>query len=41
MEEQIEIIRVQVKSENQSPPKDFEKRKQEIEQCKKNVGWIK
>jgi len=41
MEEQIEIIRVQVKSENQSPPKDFEKRKQEIEQWKKNVGWTK
>ena len=41
IEEQTEIIRVQVKSENQSPPKDFEKRKQEIEQWKKNVGWTK
>jgi hypothetical protein len=30
-----------VESENQSPPKDFEKRKQEIEQWKKNVGWTK
>src|SRR5690606_41170238 len=41
IEEQTEIIRVQIKSENQSPPKDFEKRKQEIEQWKKNVGWTK
>jgi len=41
IEEQTEIIRARVKSENQSPPKDFEKRKQEIEQWKKNVGWIK
>ncbi|MBK9046729.1 MAG: hypothetical protein IPP34_11310 [Bacteroidetes bacterium] len=41
IEEQTEIIRARVKSENQSPPKDFEKRKQEIDQWKKNVGWIK
>lgn len=41
LEEQTEIIRARVKSENQSPPKDFEKRKQEIQQWKKNVGWIK
>ena len=41
VEEQIEVIKAQVKSENQSPPKDFEKRKQEIEQWKKNVGWTK
>lgn len=41
MEEQTEIMRAQVKSENKSPPKDFEKRKQEIEQWKKNVGWTK
>jgi len=41
IEEQTEIMREQVKSENQSPPKDFEKRKQEIEQWKKNVGWTK
>jgi hypothetical protein len=41
IEEQTEIIRVRVKSENQSPPKDFEKRKQEIEKWKKNVGWTK
>jgi hypothetical protein len=41
IEEQTEIIRARVKSENQSPPKDFEKRKQEIEQWKKNVGWTK
>ena len=41
IEEQTENIRARVKSENQSPPKDFEKRKQETEQWKKNVGWIK
>ncbi|MBK8416640.1 MAG: hypothetical protein IPL22_20290 [Bacteroidetes bacterium] len=41
IEEQTEIIRARVKSENQSPPKDIEKRKQEIDQWKKNVGWIK
>jgi hypothetical protein len=41
LEEQTEIIRIRVKNENQTPPKDFEKRKQEIEQWKKNVGWTK
>jgi hypothetical protein len=41
IEEQTEIIRLQVKNENQSPPKDFEKRRKEIEQWKKNVGWTK
>ncbi|MBA82680.1 DUF6624 domain-containing protein [Leeuwenhoekiella sp.] len=41
LEEQTEIIRRRVKDENQSPPKDFEKRKQKIESWKKSVGWIK
>jgi hypothetical protein len=41
LEEQTELIRIQAKNENQSPPKDVEKRKQEIEQWKKNVGWTK
>jgi hypothetical protein len=41
LEEQTEIIRKQVKNENQSPPADFEKRKKEIEEWKKTVGWIK
>jgi len=41
LEEQIEIIRRQAKNENQSPPKDIENRKQEIEEWKKNVGWTK
>jgi hypothetical protein len=41
LEEQTELIRIQAKNENQSPPKDLEKRKQEIEQWKKNVGWTK
>jgi hypothetical protein len=41
LEEQLEIIRNQVKKENQKPPKDFEKRKQDIEEWKINVGWTK
>ncbi len=41
LEKQTEIMRRQVINENQSPPKDFEKRKQEIEQWKKDVGWTK
>lgn len=41
LEEQTEIIRKRAKNENQMPPKDFEKRKQEIKQWKKNVGWTK
>ena len=41
LEEQTEIMRRQVKSENQSPPADFEKRRQEIEKWKKKVGWTK
>lgn len=40
LDEQTEIIRRRVKDENQSPPKDFEKRKYEIETWKRNVGWI-
>ncbi|KAF0153057.1 MAG: hypothetical protein FD143_497 [Ignavibacteria bacterium] len=41
LEEQTNIIRIQAKSEKQSPPTDFEKRKQEIEKWKKTVGWTK
>jgi hypothetical protein len=41
LEEQTEQIRIRAKNENQSPPKDLEKRKKEIEQWKKNVGWTK
>jgi hypothetical protein len=41
LEEQTEIIRKQAEKENQSPPTDLEKRKQEIEEWKKNVGWTK
>jgi hypothetical protein len=41
LEEQTEVLRSQAKEENQTPPKDFEKRKLEIEQWKKNVGWSK
>lgn len=41
LEEQIEIIRIRAKSENQLPPRDIEKRKRAIEKWKKNVGWTK
>ncbi|MEH6308745.1 DUF6624 domain-containing protein [Olivibacter sp. CPCC 100613] len=41
LEEQTVIIRHQAERENQSPPKDLEKRKQVMEKWKKKVGWIK
>lgn len=41
LDEQTEIIRRQAQNENQTPPTDFKKRKQEIEEWKKNVGWTK
>lgn len=41
LEEQTEIIRRRAKNENESPPTDFEKRRQEVEKWKKEVGWIK
>lgn len=41
LEEQTEKIREQAIKENQSPPSDFEIRKQEIEEWKRNVGWTK
>ena len=41
LKEQIEIIRRQAKKESQLPPADFEKRKKEIDEWRKIVGWIK
>ncbi|MCJ8155186.1 hypothetical protein MKJ01_15570 [Chryseobacterium sp. SSA4.19] len=41
LEEQISIIRTHAQNENQQPPKDPLKRKQELEAWKKAVGWIK
>jgi len=41
LEEQTETIRRQAENENQLPPTDFENRKQEIEEWKRNVGWTK
>lgn len=41
LEEQTEIIRRQAKNEKQWPPIDFEERKQEFEEWKRNVGWTK
>ncbi|QKX06202.1 hypothetical protein HN014_15210 [Aquimarina sp. TRL1] len=40
LEEQTEIMKERVKNENRQPPTDFEKRKQEILEWKKKVGWI-
>lgn len=39
LEEQIEIMSAQVKNENQKPPVDFFKRKNEMEKWKELVGW--
>ncbi|MBQ4822775.1 DUF6624 domain-containing protein [Aquimarina sp. MMG016] len=39
IEEQTKIIRKQAKNNEQSPPTDLKKRKQEIEEWKKTVGW--
>jgi len=41
LEEQTAIIRQQAKNENESPPIDFDKRKAEIDEWRKRVGWIK
>ena len=41
MEEQIQIMRMRVKSENQLPPIDFDKRKRKYDEWRKKVGWIK
>lgn len=41
LEEHTKKIREQAIKENQSPPSDFEIRKQEIEEWKRNVGWTK
>ncbi|AYN66362.1 hypothetical protein D1013_02680 [Euzebyella marina] len=40
IEEQTELIRKQAKKNQQSPPTDFKRRKKEIEEWKKIVGWI-
>ncbi|MDR6736237.1 DUF6624 domain-containing protein [Sphingobacterium sp. 2149] len=41
LEEQTEVIRIQALREKQSPPTDLEKRKREMEEWKKSVGWTK
>lgn len=40
LEEQIQIMREQVKSENQVPLRDFEKRKRKYDTWRKTVGWL-
>lgn len=39
LEEQTQIMRAGAKKENESPPVDFVKRKAEIDQWRKAVGW--
>ncbi len=40
LEEQTQIMREQVKSENQVPLRDFEKRKRQYDTWRKTVGWL-
>ncbi len=40
LQEQTQIIRKYAQQENQLSPTDFGKRKQEMEEWKKNMGWI-
>ena len=41
MEEQIIVMRKRAKIENELPPADIEKRKEEYEKWRKATGWIK
>jgi len=41
LEQQTEIIRKQAKNENETPPTDYKKRKEEMDKWRKSVGWIK
>ncbi|WP_340152286.1 DUF6624 domain-containing protein [uncultured Marivirga sp.] len=41
LEQQTEVIRKQARLENNVPPADFEKRKQEMDNWRQKVGWIK
>lgn len=41
LEAQTTVMRTQVAMEKQTPPIDYEKRTQELEQWRKKVGWIK
>jgi len=41
LEDQTEIIRTRAKKENQTPPKDFARRKHDFDEWKKKVGWSK
>lgn len=41
LEEQTALIQQQVKEENQKPPKNFDKRKNDMDVWKRKVGWIK
>lgn len=39
LQDQTEMIRARAKNENQTPPKDFDKRKKDFEQWRRKVGW--
>ena len=40
VEEQTEIIRTRAQHENETPPADFVKRKKEMEEWRRLVGWV-
>lgn len=40
LEEQTLIIRKRAKEENQSPPMDLERRREDMDEWRKRVGWI-
>ena len=40
LEEQTEMIRQRTKDENETPPLDIEKRRKEMNEWKRSVGWI-
>jgi hypothetical protein len=40
LEDQTELIRHRTEKENQSPPQDFERRKRDIMEWKRRMGWI-
>lgn len=39
LEDQTNLIRSRARKENQHPPEDLEQRNEEMEACKKSVGW--
>lgn len=40
LQEQTDVIRHRVQTENQTPPRDLNKRKQQMDEWRKKVGWM-